>query len=625
MENKNNDNKFYSGKNNNDRKPDGFKKHPFAFILFLFLIISFAFMLFNPFSKTKEQIAYSDFISLVKSKNVISADIKNATNIDFVLSDGNRGTTRIPYHDANLLKYLEESKVNLRGSEADVNFFILILQSLPWLIFMAYMIFIWKQMKGSNSQLMGVGKSKAKRFLDEDNKTTFKDVAGQKEAKYELEEVVEFLKNPKRFANIGARLPKGVLLVGPPGTGKTLLARAVAGEAKVNFLHTSGSDFVEMFVGMGAARVRDLFSEARKHAPSIVFIDELDAVGRSRGAGLGGGHDEREQTLNQMLVEMDGFENETGIIVIAATNRPDVLDPALLRAGRFDREVTVSLPDIKEREDILAIHSKKVKLEDDVNLEVISRATPGSSGADLANLVNEAALFAARDERVKVNMLDFEKARDKILFGVEKKSMVMSEEDTLATAYHEAGHALLHYYVKSTDPLHKVTVIPRGRALGLTMSLPVKDAYSMNYEQLIARIKITMGGYIAEELIYGQTTTGTSQDIKQATSIARKMVTEWGMSPLGFCSFEASNEPIFLGREISHSKSYSDQTALAIDKEVSKILDKALNDCRELLTKNKADLDKLAHALVEKETMDDAQIRELLGFEEAKVSTKFIN
>jgi cell division protease FtsH len=430
-----------------------------------------------------------------------------------------------------------------------------------------------------------------------------------------LLEVVDFLKNPERFHKVGAKIPKGALLVGPPGTGKTLLARAVAGEAGVSFLHTSGSDFVEMFVGMGASRVRDLFEQARKAAPCIIFIDELDAVGRARGSGLGGGHDEREQTLNQILTEMDGFDTVTNVIVMGATNRPDVLDQALLRPGRFDRQVVVDLPDIKEREAILKIHCKKIKLEKDVDLSRIARATPGSSGADLANMINEAALFAARENKITVSMDNIENARDKVMIGVAKPSKFMTDEDKKATAYHEAGHTLLHYYLSNVDPLHKVTIIPHGRALGLTISLPERDTYTLNKSKLVDRIKITMGGYVAEEIVYGETTTGTSNDIQQATNIAKRMVTEFGMSSLGFINLGDEKEPIFLGREIAQHKNFSEATAKIIDEEMLKILKKCMNETRDILVAHRDELDLLTKELVDKETLSDAEIRKLLGFE----------
>ena len=430
---------------------------------------------------------------------------------------------------------------------------------------------------------------------------------------------MDFLKNPHKFTRIGARIPTGVLLVGMPGTGKTLLAKACAGEAGVPFFHMSGSDFVEMFVGVGASRVRDLFEQGRKHAPCILFIDELDAVGRTRGAGYGGGHDEREQTLNQMLVEMDGFDTKDGVIILAATNRPDVLDPALLRPGRFDRQVVVDMPDIKEREAILNIHAKKIPLSSDVDINRIARATPGSSGADLANLVNEAALFAARENKSQVSMFNFEEARDKLLLGVARRSKVISADDKLMTSYHEAGHALLHYYLDNADPLHKVTVIPHGQALGLAMSLPEKETYSRNRDWLLDRIRISMGGFVAEKLIYNQTTTGTKNDIEQATKLARRMVCEWGMSEnMGFITFGGEEEPIFLGKEIARHQDYSESTARKIDDEIQAILSSCLNNVEDILSQHKDQLKILAEALVTRESLDDKDIRALLGFEDGK-------
>jgi cell division protease FtsH len=476
---------------------------------------------------------------------------------------------------------------------------------------------MFRQVQGNGNKAFSFGKSRAKLYSDTDKKVTFEDVAGQKEAKYELEEIVDFLKNPGKFTKIGARIPKGVLLVGMPGTGKTLLAKAVAGEAGVNYFHMSGSDFVEMFVGVGASRVRDLFEQGRKNAPAIIFIDELDAVGRTRGAGYGGGHDEREQTLNQMLVEMDGFDTKDGVIILAATNRPDVLDTALLRPGRFDRQVVIDMPDIKEREAILKIHARKVSLHLGVDLERIARATPGTSGADLENLVNEAALFAARKGKKSVELSDFESARDKILLGVARISKIITPEEKLATAYHESGHALLHYYLEYADPLHKVTVIPHGQALGLAMSLPEKDEYTKKRGWIIDRIKISMGGYVAEKLIYNQTTTGTKSDIEQATSLARRMVIEWGMSDeLGFITFGQEDEPIFLGKEIARHKGYSEESARKIDMEIERILRSCMEETTKILTDHLDQLETLAKALIQEETLDDKQIRELLDLPE---------
>ncbi len=606
-----------SGGSSSNRGPKGGKRNRLAFILLVVIVLSFIAIFISDFTQPKaEEATYTQFIDAVDRGRVVSVTIIGEKTVDFVTLDGKNYSCRIPYNDEALMSKLIEKGVEVTGAVQQTPWWYFVIQLLPWLIFIFFMVMMLRSTGAmGGSKMMGsFGKSLAKEVDKKDNKTTFADVAGQKEAKYELQEVVDFLKHPDRFVKIGAKIPKGVLLVGPPGTGKTLLARAVAGEAGVEFLHTSGSDFVEMFVGMGASRVRDLFEKGRKSAPCIIFIDELDAVGRARGSGLGGGHDEREQTLNQMLVEMDGFSSDPGVIVIAATNRPDVLDPALLRPGRFDRQVVVALPDVQERLDILRIHTKKVHLSEDVDLARVARATPGTSGADLANLVNEAALYAARSNRTTVEMADFENARDKILLGVARKSIFMTEEEKLATAYHEGGHTLLHYYLKNVDPLHKVTIIPHGRALGLTMSLPEKDSYTVRRSYFEDRIKICMGGYVAEEIQYGENTTGVSNDIKQATDMARKMVTEYGMSPLGFINLGSDDEPLFLGREIAQHKDYSEDTAIKIDKEVSAILDKCLKETRELLKEHKDQLDLLAVTLVEKETLEDSEIRELLGF-----------
>ena len=589
------------------------RKNRIGLIIFAALIILFALTIFSSNNSTTE-VSYSTFKNAVENGKVYGANIKNSTTIIFTTYDGTEYKTRIPYQDDSLLTLLENHNVEIVGSEADISILAIVLEFLPWIIFIGFTIMLLRQTSGGG-QMMQFGKSHAKQYTDKDIKTTFKDVAGQKEAKYELQEVVEFLKDPKKYSEIGAKIPKGVLLVGPPGTGKTLIAKAVAGEAGVSFFHTSGSDFVEMFVGMGAARVRDLFDQGRKHAPCILFIDEIDAVGRSRGSGLGGGHDEREQTLNQILVEMDGFDTTTGVIVIAATNRADVLDPALLRPGRFDRQVAITLPDINEREDILKIHASHVKTDEEVDLKKIARATPGASGADLANLVNEAALFATRQHRKKVTMVDFEQARDKMVLGVAKKSHVMTPEDKLLTAYHESGHALLFYYLPDIDPLYKVTIIPHGNAGGVTMGLPEKDQSYMKRSALLSHIKMAMGGYVAERILNGQTSTGPSADIKQATEIARRMVTEWGMSDLGFISLGSEGEPLFLGREIAQHKDFSEETAKRIDEQINKILGECMEDATRILTEHKDQLDMLAQALVSRETLDDNEVRELLGFE----------
>jgi cell division protease FtsH len=474
---------------------------------------------------------------------------------------------------------------------------------------------MFRQVQGNGNKAFSFGKSKAKRYLDSNKRITFVDVAGQDEAKYELQEVVDFLKNPQKFSRLGAKIPKGVLLVGMPGTGKTLLAKAIAGEANVAFFHMSGSDFVEMFVGVGASRVRDLFEQGRRHAPCILFIDELDAVGRTRGAGYGGGHDEREQTLNQMLVEMDGFDTKDGVIILAATNRPDVLDPALLRPGRFDRQVVVDMPDIREREMILRLHAKRLPLSENVDLGRLARATPGSSGADLANLVNEAALFAGRKAKDRVDMDDFEEARDKTLMGIARKSKVIPPKEKAMVAVHEAGHGLLHYFLKNADPLHKITIIPHGRALGVAFSLPEDDAYSRNRGWLIDRITIAMGGYAAEKLMLNETTTGAQNDLEQATDLARRMVCEWGMSDvLGPIAYGQKDEPIFLGKEIARHKDYSEDTARAIDGEIKKFVEFGLTEANRILTEQRDKLKLLSDTLLVKENMDDDEIRLLLGF-----------
>lgn len=610
-----------NGSNKGPSNPKSALHNRIALFVLILLALSFFFVFFQDSRSAKaSKTTYSEFISLVQSKKVESADIVGGTNINYFTTDGGYYQTRIPYSDITLVTTLLNNGVNVSGSAETTSFWLLLLEFIPWLIFIILMISMMRSTgaMGGNKMMGSFGKSLAREYQAKDNKTTFKDVAGQKEAKYELQEIVDFLKEPQKFTKIGAKIPKGCLLVGPPGTGKTLLARAVAGEAGVSFLHTSGSDFVEMFVGMGAARVRDLFEHARKSAPCIIFIDELDAVGRSRGSGLGGGHDEREQTLNQLLVEMDGFSSEPGVIVLAATNRPDVLDPALLRPGRFDRQVTVALPDVQERLDILRIHTKRVKLSDDVDLARIARATPGTSGADLANLVNEAALYAARNNETIVDMEDFEAARDKIILGVPKASAFMTDEEKRATAYHEAGHTLLHYYLKHVDPLHKVTIIPHGQALGITMSLPEKDQYTIQKSYLLDRIKICMGGYCAEKIVYGETTTGTSNDIKQATTMAHRMVTEWGMSDLGFINLSDEDEPLFLGREITQHKDYSEETAKRIDSEMQKILSSCMGETMDILNTHRDQLDTLTDALVEKETLDDKEIREMFGFEPIK-------
>ncbi len=599
-----------------------FNKNRFA-LFFLLSLIAMFFILFLVNGETPSmEIPYSTFLTYLDQGQVTSVKILDGNEIYGTLSgqsDNNLSTfkTRIPYYDDMLMKDLRDKGVKVTGAPKPVSIGEIILQLLPWVLFLFFFWFMFRQVQGGGSKAFSFGKSKARQYSDEKEKIRFKDVAGQEEAKYELSEVVDFLKNPSKYTKMGAKIPKGILLVGMPGTGKTLLAKAVAGEAGVSFFHMSGSDFVEMFVGVGASRVRDLFEKGRKNAPCILFIDELDAVGRTRGAGYGGGNDEREQTLNQMLVEMDGFNTKDGVIILAATNRPDVLDPALLRPGRFDRQVVVDMPDVREREAILKIHASKIPLDENVDLSIIAKATPGTSGADLANLVNEATLYAARYDSKTVTYEHFEEARDKLLLGVARKSKLITSEEKRATAYHEAGHALLHYHLANSDPLHKVTIIPRGRALGMAISLPEKDSYSKKAGWLLDRIKIAMGGYVAEELIYGETTTGTQNDIQQATEIAHRMVTEWGMSKeLGFISYGKEDEPIFIGKEIARHKDYSEETARKIDAEVKRIMDECLNETRQILSDNIDQLKNLAEELIEKETLDDYDIKTLLGIPE---------
>jgi len=590
----------------------------FALILFIALMGAFSVFFLTDQKSSVNEISYSAFLSYLEQGTVEAVKIVDQTEIEGKLRGKTGNTalfrTRIPYTDLDLVKTLRESGVSIEGAVRGVSVLQVLLETLPW-IFGFFLIWMMLRQFQGNNKAFSFGKSRAKRYLDASKKTTFEDVAGQKEAKYELTEVVDYLKNPQKFVKMGARIPKGVLLVGMPGTGKTLLAKAVAGEANVPFFHMSGSDFVEMFVGVGASRVRDLFEQGRKSAPCILFIDELDAVGRTRGAGYGGGHDEREQTLNQMLVEMDGFDTKDGVIILAATNRPDVLDPALLRPGRFDRQVVVAMPDVQEREQILAIHMNKIPVETGTDVKRLARATPGTSGADLANLVNEAALFAVRRNKSVVGMEDFEDARDKILMGIARSSLFLTEEEKLATAYHEAGHALVHYYLDHTDPLHKVTIVPRGRALGLALSLPEKDTYSHSVARLKDRIVVCYGGFAAESIVYGETTTGTAQDLRQATHIARQMVCEWGMSPkMGAVAYGQEDEPIFLGKEIARHKDYSEETARNIDASVRSILDEGRDRALSILTDHKDQLETLARELIQKETLQDDAIRVLLGF-----------
>ena len=557
---------------------------------------------------------YSDFLNQVRTGQIERVEFQG-DRITYGSREPLSFYTISPETDNNAhIGLLEDNNVRFTAEEPETQGLIsqFLISSFPILLLIAVWVYFMKQMQGGGGRgAMSFGKSKAK-LLSEDNvKITFDDVAGIEEAKQELSEVVEFLRDPRKFQRLGGKIPKGVLTVGPPGTGKTLLAKAIAGEAKVPFFTISGSDFVEMFVGVGASRVRDMFETAKKQAPCIIFIDELDAVGRHRGAGLGGGHDEREQTLNQMLVEMDGFEGNEGVIVIAATNRPDVLDPALLRPGRFDRQVVVPLPDIRGREAILKVHMRKVPISDDVEPSIIARGTPGFSGADLANLVNEAALFAARENKRTVTMEEFEQAKDKIMMGTERRSMVMSEKEKLNTAYHEAGHAIVGYIVPDHDPVHKVTIIPRGRALGVTMYLPEEDKYSISKEKLESNISSLYGGRLAEEMTLGPegVTTGASNDIERATEIARNMVTKWGLSDkLGPLTYSEDEGEVFLGRSVTQQKQVSPETAQAIDAEVRNIIDRNYNRAKEILKKHKKQLKAMADALMKYETIDRKQI-----------------
>ncbi|MBE6344301.1 MAG: ATP-dependent zinc metalloprotease FtsH [Spirochaetaceae bacterium] len=617
--------------NNQPKIPREGCRPSFGFVFFaMMLIISALFYIFSSRLTRAPEISYSDFLDSLKSGHVIEVVITNGSVIEglrLVVSDGierarSSFQTVIPYDDTELISLLQEHNVKVRGIQKGPGFFSILLETLPVIIIiMVFFSLILRQNMAMNNKSLQFGHSKAKLYSG-NKKITFADVAGQEEAKRELADVVDFLKNPKKYVDMGAKIPTGTLLVGNPGTGKTLLARAVAGEAGVSFLHISGSDFVEMFVGVGASRVRDLFEQGRKMAPAIIFIDEIDAVGRARGAGLGGGHDEREQTLNQMLVEMDGFENKDGVIVLAATNRPDVLDPALLRPGRFDRQVTVSLPDIKEREAILGVHVSKIPVAEDVDLKKIARATPGMSGADLASLVNEAALMAATKNKTKVTAEEFEASRDKLLMGVARETMVISDKEKRMTACHEAGHALLHYYLENVSPLHKVSIIPRGRALGITVSVPEEDSYSRTKAWLEDELVVLYGGFAAEKIVYDNTTTGTQNDIQRATEIARRMVCEWGMSQdVGPVSYGQEDEPIFMGRDIARHKMFSEETARRIDSSVSDILNGACDKAQQILQKNRNQLDALTSALVEKETMSDSEIRELLGMEQRRDNT----
>lgn len=580
------------------------------------LIILTMLLLFNIVStpeRLESEISFSDFLGKVQTLQVEEVVIRG-NNISGKLKDGSKFKTYSPDYP-DLVKELQARSVKIIAKPPEqtpwyVNAFYAFG---PILLLIMVWVFFMRQMQMGGNRAMSFGKARVRLISDKSVKVTFNDVAGIDEAKQEVQEIIDFLKDPQKFSKLGGKIPKGVLLVGPPGTGKTLLAKAIAGEAGVPFFSISGSDFVEMFVGVGASRVRDLFDQAKKNAPCLVFIDEIDAVGRHRGAGLGGGHDEREQTLNQLLVEMDGFEPNEGVIIIAATNRPDVLDPALLRPGRFDRQIVVPQPDVKGRLEILKVHTRNIPLASDVNLEIIARGTPGFSGADLANLVNEAALLAARKSKATVDMEDFEAAKDKVLMGVERRSMIISEEEKRNTAYHEGGHALVAKLTPGTDPIHKVSIIPRGRALGVTQQLPMDDRYTYSKDYLLKTISVLLGGRAAEEIALGHMTTGAGNDLERATELARKMVTQWGMSDkLGPLTFGKREEQIFLGKELAKHKDYSEKTAEEIDTEVKKIVTEQYEYSKDLIKKNRGLLDALVNLLLEKETVDGAEIDRLI-------------
>ena len=559
------------------------------------------------------EIPYSELFDKVQSQQVMDASIQgNELRGHLKSSPKDQFHTTIPANYEDLEKAMLGARVNFSIKEPQSNILLPLLFNVgPFVLLGAIWFFMLRQMQSGGNKAMSFGKSRARLLSMQQKKITFKDVAGVDEAKEELKEIIEYLREPQKFQKLGGRIPKGVLLVGPPGTGKTLLARAVAGEANVPFFSISGSDFVEMFVGVGARRVRDLFEQGKKNAPCIIFIDEIDAVGRHRGAGLGGGHDEREQTLNQLLVEMDGFESNDGVILVAATNRPDVLDPALLRPGRFDRRVVVGLPDVRGREEILRVHVKKVPVSDDTNLNVLARGTPGFSGADLANMVNEAALNAARVNRKQVTMYDFELAKDKVLMGAERKSMLLTDEEKRVTAYHEAGHALVSFFREHSDPIHKVTIIPRGMALGVTIFLP-GDRHNYTREYLEARLAMSYGGRVAEEIFLNQMSTGAGSDIEVATDLARRMVCEYGMSRLGPLTFGKKEEQIFLGREIAQHRDFSEETARQIDLEVRRLIDEAYQTAHTILESNKDPMHRIAAALLERETIDAEEVRMLI-------------
>ena len=634
------------GPEKNNKKPEKtpgsgpeFKWQKSIRTLFFWAVIFMAGLVFYQVlvggSRDTVEITYTEFIEEVKRGNItrvifVEKEVKGEFEEEYskVVNGrdviGMKFKSRVPFEDPGLVEILEENHVEIEA-ETSQHWGGLLITALPWLILVFWMMFMLRQMQGGGPKgLFSFGKSRAKLLTGQRTKVTFKDVAGADEAKQELQEIIEFLKEPAKFQKLGGKIPKGALLLGAPGTGKTLLARAIAGEAEVPFFSMSGSDFVEMFVGVGASRVRDLFEQGKKNAPCIIFIDEIDAVGRHRGAGIGGGHDEREQTLNQLLVEMDGFESNEGVILLAATNRPDVLDPALLRPGRFDRQIVVDQPDVKGREGILKVHVRKVNISDEVDLKVLARGTPGLSGADLANLVNEAALLAARKDHDKVFMEDFEEAKDKVMMGTERRSLVISPEEKKITAFHEAGHALVGKLIPGSDPIHKVTIIPRGMSLGLTHYLPVDEKHNLSKEYLEIKLVHLLGGRVAEELIFNQMTTGAGNDLEQATALARKMVCNWGMSEkIGPLTFGKKDEHIFLGKEMAKPRDYSEQTAVDIDNEIKKIVVEAQKRATGLLSKNTDKLHKLAEALLEQEILTGEQIDEILkGTDETKTVTE---
>jgi len=614
------------------RPPEG-KKNGFRWkkasrtLIFWVILLLFSISLFQFYSRGKGDVVsinYTEFMQQLEDSNIkkvtmMEKDIEGEFIKNFTKTEGKKTgqyikfKLHIPFDDPSLLEKLQAKNVEIEAKSPSTNWSGILLSSLPWIILIVFWLFMLRQMQGGPKGLFSFGKSKAKLLAGDRPKVTFSDVAGADEAKQELQEIIEFLKDPAKFQKLGGKIPKGALLLGAPGTGKTLLAKAVAGEAGVPFFSMSGSDFVEMFVGVGASRVRDLFDQGKKDAPCIIFIDEIDAVGRHRGAGLGGGHDEREQTLNQLLVEMDGFESNEGVILLAATNRPDVLDPALLRPGRFDRQIVVDTPDVRGREGILKVHTRKIPLAEDVDLSILARCTPGLSGADLANMVNEAALLGARRNHTKVTMQDFEDAKDKVMMGTERRSLVISEEEKRTTSYHESGHALIGKLVPGSDPVHKMTIIPRGLALGVTHYLPIDEKHTYSKKYLETKLLHILGGRVAERLVFDELTTGAGNDIERATELARKMVCEWGMSErLGPLTFGKKEEQIFLGREIATHRDYSEDTAQEIDKEVRRIVGEAEEKTTQLLSANLDKLHLLANALLEKEILDGEEIDKIL-------------